>query len=333
MEKLKKYSSIENSYQDEFIQKIIERGFDEGEFVVQEKVHGANLSFWCDGSTIKCAKRTEFIAPDDTFYAYSHEALLKKYRSSILGVFKDIRRERPNISSIAIFGELFGGGYPHQAVERDRSAVAIQKGIYYCPNNEFYGFDILVDGEDYLSVDKVNELFEKFNFFYAQTLFQGSFKEALQYPNLFESKVPSLLGLPLLEHNFCEGVVIKPVVFRAFPQSSRIIIKNKNDKWRENKKHNKLVLEQDKISDIANTLSEEITNYVTENRFNNVVSKIGEVSTSDFGKIISLYNLDVMEDFLKDYKSEFSVLEKKEQKLIKKSLNNAASKLIRDSLS
>lgn len=41
----KKYNSIENSYQDDLISSIIEQGFGDLEFVVQEKVHGANLSF------------------------------------------------------------------------------------------------------------------------------------------------------------------------------------------------------------------------------------------------------------------------------------------------
>lgn len=57
----KKYNSIENSYQDDFISSIIEQGFGDLEYVVQEKVHGANLSFITDGHKILSAKRTELI--------------------------------------------------------------------------------------------------------------------------------------------------------------------------------------------------------------------------------------------------------------------------------
>ena len=35
----KKYNSIENSYQDDFLSSIIEQGFGEQEYLVQEKVH------------------------------------------------------------------------------------------------------------------------------------------------------------------------------------------------------------------------------------------------------------------------------------------------------
>ena len=41
----KKYNTIENSYQEDFIKSIIEQNLNNGDFVVQEKVHGANLSF------------------------------------------------------------------------------------------------------------------------------------------------------------------------------------------------------------------------------------------------------------------------------------------------
>ena len=53
----KKYNSIENSYQDDFISSIIEQGFGDLEYVVQEKIHGANLSFITDGKSILSAKR------------------------------------------------------------------------------------------------------------------------------------------------------------------------------------------------------------------------------------------------------------------------------------
>ena len=55
----KKYNSIENSYQIEFLNEIKEQGFYDLEYVVQEKVHGANLSFITNGKDIISAKRTE----------------------------------------------------------------------------------------------------------------------------------------------------------------------------------------------------------------------------------------------------------------------------------
>ena len=58
----KKYNSIENSYREAFLKSLRAQGFDndEHEYVVQEKVHGANLSFRLDGDgrDIRTAKRS-----------------------------------------------------------------------------------------------------------------------------------------------------------------------------------------------------------------------------------------------------------------------------------
>ena len=41
----KKFNSLENSYRDNFISKIREQGFESEEYIVTEKLHGANYSF------------------------------------------------------------------------------------------------------------------------------------------------------------------------------------------------------------------------------------------------------------------------------------------------
>jgi len=328
MKDFRKYNSIENSYREEFLQQLIENGFDKGEFVVQEKVHGANLSFWTDGNSIQTAKRTEFLAEDDNFYNYIQ--VRNKYSAAIKAAFVSLKLQYPDAEYIAIFGELFGGSFPHPDVDRDKASVNIQKGIYYSPSNEFYAFDVLVNNEVYLSVDEANTLFEQHNFFYAKTLFRGTFEQAMEYPNSFESKISEWLGLPSIEDNICEGVVIKPVEAKFFNNGSRVMLKNKNEKWEENIRRKRVTVEQEKISDAAQTLSEIISEYVTVNRLNNVISKIGDVGAGDFGKVIGLLSKDALEDFTKDYRSEIDQLEKKEQKIVRKALNRKASQLVRE---
>lgn len=151
--KFYKYNSIENSYQTNFIQSIYLSGFGDKEYVVQEKVHGANLSFITDGKKVSIAKRTGFIETDESFY--NAIALLKRYKKQVKSLFDYLSKSR-KIDNLTIFGELFGGGYPHAEVASDDSAKLIQQGIYYCPNNEFYAFDILIDGKEYLDFDEAN---------------------------------------------------------------------------------------------------------------------------------------------------------------------------------
>ncbi|MBW2739846.1 MAG: hypothetical protein JRE64_13595, partial [Deltaproteobacteria bacterium] len=64
--RFRKYFDIENSYRKKFLDILAVEKLDKGEFVVQEKAHGANLSFWYDGKDLKSAKRSSFI--QDNFY-------------------------------------------------------------------------------------------------------------------------------------------------------------------------------------------------------------------------------------------------------------------------
>jgi len=64
----------------------------------------------------------------------------------------------------------------------------------------------------------------------------------------------------------------------------------------------------------------------------NVISKVGEVSFDDFGKLMGLFGNDIIEDFTKDFDSELDKLDKKEIKQITKSLNYKAVRILRERL-
>ena len=328
----KKYNSIENSYQDDYINSIIEQGFGELEYVVQEKVHGANISFITDGKTIISAKRTELISENEQFF--NSKLVQKNYSSKILQIFKETS-DKFNAKSITIFGELVGGGYPHPDIPKDENAKLVQRGIYYCPTNEFFAFDILIDNEKYLDVKTTSELFEKFHFFYAKTIFKGVLRDCLNFSNTFKSSIPNDFGLPEIEANICEGVVIRPNQPSFLRSGSRVLIKNKNEKWAENNNFidksilSKLLHEGEELSDEANILCEEIYKLITTNRLANLISKIGEINIKkDLGKVLGLYNKDVLTDFLKNNSTKYNTLEKHESKAVNKFLNKHAAQLI-----
>ena len=324
----KKYSSIENTYRDEFLEKIKSHGFWEDEFVVQEKVHGANLSYWTtNGKDFYSAKRTSQLLVDEKFY--NHQLILEAIKPKLENIWLDLVSEITDLKQLTVFGEIIGGDYPHQEVAADKKAIMVQKGIFYSPHNHFYAFDILVNSETYLDVDVANHHFAKQALLYAKTIFKGGIKECLEYPNDFNSTLPQEFNLPDLTPNIVEGVVIKPAKTRHFNSGSRVILKNKNEKWSENKKYHKVIKQEDELSDKVVKLQEAILTYVTENRLNNVVSKIGEISEKDFGKILGMFNKDVIEDFLKDYHQLTDELEKKELKLITKSFAKTAAKLVK----
>lgn len=333
----KKYSSIENSNTREYMIRVVDQVPTDVEWVVQEKVHGANTSFLCDGKDVIFAKRTAIIADDENFYDY--KPLLSSYRDRVLSLFERIKNTHPDTVSISVFGEMFGGKYPHKEVDAHPAIVVIQKGVYYTPAHEFYGFDIYLtspDGGYFLPVDEVNALFEEFGFFYAKTLMRGSLSDCLNFPNAFQSKVAEWLGFPPIEDNICEGVVIRPVVPLFLRTGSRVIIKNKNARFAEKKStkvRNKMFSEPVPYSEALKVLLSEIDCYVTENRLNNVISHIGEVSLpKDFGKIMGLFSKDILDDFLKEHSGEYVALDKCEQKSFNRELNKQATIFVRQVL-
>lgn len=331
----KKYNSIENSYQDDFIRSIIEHGFGNLEYLVQEKVHGANVSFMTDGKRILSAKRTELILDNEDFY--NSKLVLEKYKDKIIGLYHDVANQF-NADSVTIFGELFGGGYPHPDIPKDDKAQLVQHGIYYCPTNEFYVFDIMIDNKKYLDTVTANVLFEKHKFVYAKTLFTGSLSDCLTYSNTFKTTIPIEYNLPELDGNVCEGIVIRPVQPTFFRNGSRVIIKNKNEKWAENNNYidkailgKLLQIDGEELSEEASFLCEEIYKLITLNRLDNLISKIGEVNPkNELGKVLGLYNKDVLTDFLKNYQDRYNGLEKQESKAVNKFLNKYAGELIND---
>ncbi len=325
----KKYNSIENAYQKEILEQLIFHGFEKEIYVVQEKVHGANFAFYTDGQEIKMAKRTDFLLDDETFY--NAQKVKAVYADKVLKLFEIVKTNYPDIEHITIIGELFGGAFKHPDVARDPDALRVQKGVQYAPHNDFYAFDIKLNGRVYLSVDEANDLFEASGFFYAKSHFEGSLKEALDYPNAFNSNIPKWLGLPDLEENVCEGTIIKPKTVKFFGNGSRVILKNKNDKWSEVEKRDKPRIQhkETSLSEPGQLFYNTLMRYVTANRLNNVLSKEGGFSPKIMGKVIGLMAQDTLADFLKDNGSILDNLEKSEQKIITKRLQNAVIALIK----
>jgi Rnl2 family RNA ligase len=247
-----------------------------------------------------------------------------------------VKADIPNMATLTVFGEMFGGNYPHPDVKNDNKIALIQKGVHYCPTHEFYAFDLYVSTTDtgyYLTVDEANAYYEHGGFFYAKTLFRGTLEECLKYPNDALSKISEWLNLPPIEENICEGVVIRPVKPAYLRNGARVLLKNKNERFAEKKsikKRQPRLFVEPSYSEMLNKLLLVVTEYVTENRLNNVVSKIGEISVpKDTGKLIGLFSKDVLEDFLKEHSGNYAGIEKSEQKLLNRHVNLLATNLIK----
>ena len=314
-----KYNSIENTYREKETNHILNY-YPKEEFIIQEKAHGSNFSMFFNGIDIKCAKRTDFILPDEQFNNYQN--IVSRYSSNIQDLYKN-KCEEGDI--LVVYGEIIGGHYDHPEVPKKNDISKVQKGVQYSPDVEFYCFDIKINGE-FLDMNETETLLKDHEFFYARTLFRGTFEECLKYPNDGQSKISEWLGYPPLEEdNTLEGVVIKPVKPLYQNNGSRIIFKNKNEKFAEKTKVPKRPRKEvvplkesvQKLLDIADE-------YINDNRLSNVVSKLGQVTQKDFGKVSGFFVKDIIEDMIKDG-VDIDSLDKIDKKSFNKSLGKKSA--------
>ena len=319
----KKYVSIENSYQKKTINKIIETGLSGGDWVVTEKVHGANFGFRVEDQEVTLQKRTSDLKLTDNFYNSDSE--YKKHSDDIKNIAdgytenhnRQMRKNFPNenhrlIKSVTFFGEIFGGRYPHDDVKPVINQTKVQNGVWYSPENEFYLFDIMItfldDSYVYVTFKEMEDIIKTYidhepSFLVSAPLFIGSFDEALKYTHEFNTTIPVALGLPEIDDNICEGTVVKPYDKQAFlGNGSRVILKNKNKVFAErtNTKPPKIHIEE-AITPEMQAEIDIVASFINTNRLRNVLSKIGPVENKDFGKIMKDFTTDIKEDFEKEY--------------------------------
>ncbi len=327
----KKYSSIENGYRKKFTD-MVKIEFGQETYFIQEKVHGSNFSIWFDGYDIKCAKRTAFLLKGERFLGVDWEAIQTHYEPILRSV-----QQKLICQEVVLFGELYGGTYPHKDVPRKPTASKIQGRIYYTPNDEFIVFDIKVDGR-VLGYTDFQKICSDFGIPYLPALSIGTLDQCMAYPVEFESTVYNIHGLPKIEDNIAEGYVVKTVFPKYFGNGQRVVIKNKGDKWTEKnkskKKSDKMLKEPaEPLSAEAMELSELMTLLVNENRLRNVLSKIsGEITCKSFGTLMKDMNIDILEEFNKDSEEDFKALDKKEQKRITGVMNEMVKTMIRRNL-
>lgn len=334
------YSEIENSYRTKHVNLIVEQGKGGGEWVVTEKVHGSNFSMWYDGTELKGAKRSGFLVEPHSFFnadkvmAENKAGIERIFNILILNhnqkVMQGIESVKPEV--LTIYGEIFGGSYPHPDVSRVVGATRVQKGVYYHPDNLFYAFDIKINGA-LVDYDTFAALCDAGNIFRTKPLFRGTLQDCLAFNNVYKSTIPGRLGLPEIdEPNICEGNVIVPVIPERVWGGGRVILKNKNEYFSEvahGKKGPKMPKEEVQVSDATHESLEIMSTYVTENRLRNVISKIGTVTDKDFGLLMREMSHDVIEDFMKDNRDAFLLLDKNEQKYITKKMGADVALLIR----
>lgn len=361
----RRFTDIENHTSAKTIQKLVElnEAEDLGPWVALEKVHGCNFSFVVfetDGLiNVRVAKRSGLMLEGENLNKISTRKMLDRYRERAIEAYRIVQdRDDRSHKQIIIFGELFGGHYPHPEVPPIDNAHLAQKGVYYHNDNDFYAFDIH-DGAGYLDYDVCMKIFQQCGFFFADPLHIAPLQEILTYPNTFASTIPQKCGHPPLEcDNLAEGLVLKPLHEKRFANGRRVILKSKTEKFmevappRSFRKNGVIVNDQPKFLGV-DRVWDRLKCYVTENRLDNVrshhdvgylapdshtahpVPGLKTQSSTTPRQWIGPLAKDALNEFLRDETEEliqiYEKLPKAQQKLVKNRLSVACQNLIAQS--
>lgn len=304
------------------------------EWVALEKVHGSNFSISVSEKHIEFGKRSGPLSLTASFFGF--QTIIEEEQKKARKCFDLISKNVKDLEMITIYGEIFGGKYPHKDVKENPNVKFVQKGLWYSPNLHFYAFDIRTTPGGIMDYDEAMKYFEESGFLYAKPIMRGKLDDLIKFDvETFETQLPEILGLPKLEKNFAEGIVIKTIK-PFYLKSERAIIKKKTKAFTEvnvekklKQKEKKKEIEkeneerEEELKDVINTMK----CYITENRLHNVLSKIEKIKSDQIPMLIGLFAKDVFEDFTKENK-DFENLKEEEKKHIKKNLSDSCKKLI-----
>ncbi|MBC8143139.1 MAG: RNA ligase, partial [Armatimonadetes bacterium] len=189
-------------------------------WAVTEKIHGANFCFVMENGRVhgqppsmqalRGANRRRLLDENEPFFGWQavREALAENLQSAAARL--------PDAETVCVYGELFGGGYPHEGVASAPDVQPVQTGVWYAPDIRFAAFDVgVTTGRErrYLDFERAQTVLRAAGVPCVASLFIGTFERATDFSPRFDSTIPATLGLPPLPKgtNLAEGIVVRPV--------------------------------------------------------------------------------------------------------------------------
>lgn len=297
------------------------------QYVVTEKIHGANFCLiasraaGAESIEVQFANRTHVLGTADNaedFFSCRSSGLLRSLKCAAIAVLQKM----DSTDAVHIYGELYGGRYPHSQVVQEMSQP-VQCGVWYAPGLHFQAFDVAVDVAGvrrFLDFAVAREACEACGLPFAAPLHEGTLSECLEYPIEFETTIPSRLRLPEIAaasdgtQNLAEGVVIRPVyepflgavVKESGKVSGRGLFKRKIAAFSEKKYQNNEWLAGKAGGNLKGTsadIKRDLVRYemqacVTQQRLDNVLSKTGRVDPRN--KAACCHLLETLKEDVRD---------------------------------
>lgn len=311
------------------IQHIRDQGLDKQNWVVSDKIDGSNFQVAIDtDNKIHYGSRNKELGRYDQLNNWQH-AVVKQDLESKVRKIKEILDEYELLEVVksgpyylVVFFEMCGGVYRHKDVEPVKDAIKIQGRVQYHPDNVFVCLDIFWyqpetewynAASGWLAPETVKSICDKAGVVSKQILAVVPFDDAIAYPNDgLDTTGHDLFGLPQVEPNVREGVVLSPAIPAQFNNGSRVIMKNKNKVFLERgTKTNKVKNPPTPMSALDKEWFNTYMEFVTESRMYSVLSKMDttNLTNKDFSTILKLFLDDADKDFQKEYGGQIKVLE------------------------
>lgn len=269
--------------------------------IVQEKIHGSNISIvgvFLDGNwEWKLGSRKRWISDDEKFN--NIQRLFSDNKQSFFNLFEELR-DGKDVITIRLYGEVFGGQYGNEKVE---GSIRTQAEPNYCADNDFAFFDLFVDGS-YLPVLDMIQLVEKHGLKVAPVIFKGQIVDFFKDfdVNSFTSVVSErFYGKPYIPTpKGTEGVTIRTTNPDATGEE-QTVLKFKQDWAVENRRvTNTVVKEKEAVSEKVHACLD----MVNQNRFVSYASKVTVDELSN-PRLFPQHLREIVEDTMKDVVDEF----------------------------
>lgn len=292
--KFNRYKSFKSTHHPGVCEKAYEtiKKIDGAFWIATEKVHGANFSCWCnkDGD-VQWNKRNEPLNMEEQEKFFRSDIVVNKYKNVIPKIPKIL-----DVPWIQVFGEICGGKYNGVILN---GIPPVQNEIEYSPNIEYIIFDILTPN-GFIPYEEVISICKELNLYYVPIYASGTLEEMKKLNKVFQSKIHEVFGFESINrNNEAEGYMIRPT---SEPNTKHIIIKHKNPRFLEGRHEKKEKIPKTKIKDQKYF---EYRQYINDNRFNSLRSKIGFENIDS--RFIGLLVKDAIIDIIYDDKNTIKV--------------------------
>lgn len=324
MNTFRKYESMENTYVERFVETALRIEAAETEpleWIVEEKIHGANFAVYTDGHSVRFARRRGFLKKNESFFNHA-----RAFTEDFCDRFVDAVRHRSRTGSptetLIVYGEIYGGAYPGQD---SRGIKPVQQGVFYHPDIQFAAFDVVADGV-YLDYDDAAALLDAANIPRVPELRRyDRLEDALKTDESFQSTIaPRVHRLMELDDNPAEGVVIKSSRPLRTDAGERVIFKKKRANFSDRKTSAEGRCEKaDGSGDESGDVLETLRSMITSARVSSARSKLGiDLVPETVGRYQKEIRNDILEEF-KRHRGDKTLGGKKQRNWIVNKLSNA----------